>query len=216
MDLCGQANGKPPAWAWDYKNLAPRLSMAWSPGYKDGLLGSIFGGPGKNFGAVWSRYLLRSLRARCGDHDVRSARVLWLHFNATFPPGTVSLDNAPRYTGEHDLPASLLFPRANPGVPSHSAGRFLDLLGPRRQIEKRHIRTRLIFPLPANSRRVFTLEVAYVGRLGRRLLQEKDLAQPVNLFDPKNRRELFPGCHRAGQDLSERANLRINFQSFAT
>jgi hypothetical protein len=32
----------------------------------------------------------------------------------------------------------------------------------------------------------FTFEAAYVGRLGRRLLQEKDLAQPLNLFDPKS------------------------------
>src|SRR5258708_13749398 len=32
----------------------------------------------------------------------------------------------------------------------------------------------------------FTLEIAYVGRLGRRLLQEKDLAHPLNLVDPKS------------------------------
>ena len=32
----------------------------------------------------------------------------------------------------------------------------------------------------------FTFEMAYVGRLGRRLLQEKDLGQPLNLFDPKS------------------------------
>ena len=31
----------------------------------------------------------------------------------------------------------------------------------------------------------FTFEAAYVGRLGRRLLQERDLAQPINLVDPK-------------------------------
>src|SRR4029077_15015840 len=32
----------------------------------------------------------------------------------------------------------------------------------------------------------FVFEAAYVGRLGRRLLQEKDLAQPLNLKDPKS------------------------------
>jgi hypothetical protein len=32
----------------------------------------------------------------------------------------------------------------------------------------------------------FTLELAYVNRLGRRLLQERDLAQPLNLTDPKS------------------------------
>jgi len=30
-----------------YKSLAPRIGLAWSPGAKDGLLGKLFGGPGK-------------------------------------------------------------------------------------------------------------------------------------------------------------------------
>ena len=29
--LSGQANGKQPYWSWDYKNLAPRLAIAYSP-----------------------------------------------------------------------------------------------------------------------------------------------------------------------------------------
>ena len=32
----------------------------------------------------------------------------------------------------------------------------------------------------------FTLEAAYVGRFGRRLMQQLDLATPVNLLDPKS------------------------------
>jgi hypothetical protein len=48
LGLSGQANGGKPYWGWDYKDFAPRFSVAWSPGYKDGLLGSIFGGPGKS------------------------------------------------------------------------------------------------------------------------------------------------------------------------
>ena len=31
FDLSGQANGKKPYWAWDYRNLAPRLAVAYSP-----------------------------------------------------------------------------------------------------------------------------------------------------------------------------------------
>jgi hypothetical protein len=31
----------------DYKNFAPRVGLAYSPGFKDGVLGKIFGGPGK-------------------------------------------------------------------------------------------------------------------------------------------------------------------------
>ncbi len=32
----------------DYNNFGPRLGLAYSPGFTDGLLGSIFGGPGKS------------------------------------------------------------------------------------------------------------------------------------------------------------------------
>jgi Carboxypeptidase regulatory-like domain/TonB dependent receptor-like, beta-barrel len=31
----------------DYNNLAPRIGLAYSPGFSDGILGKIFGGPGK-------------------------------------------------------------------------------------------------------------------------------------------------------------------------
>jgi hypothetical protein len=71
MDLSGPANGKPGYWAWDYKNIAPRISMAYSPGYKDGLLGSLFGGPGKpqSVGALAST-------------TITSARALSIHTTA--------------------------------------------------------------------------------------------------------------------------------------
>ena len=32
--LIGKANGGQPYWAWDYKNVAPRLAFAWSPEWK--------------------------------------------------------------------------------------------------------------------------------------------------------------------------------------
>ena len=41
--LSGQANGKQPDWDWDYKNLAPRLALAYSPNYDHGWLRSFFG-----------------------------------------------------------------------------------------------------------------------------------------------------------------------------
>ena len=31
IDASGQANGKKPYWNWDYKDIAPRISFAWSP-----------------------------------------------------------------------------------------------------------------------------------------------------------------------------------------
>src|SRR4029077_267730 len=44
--LSGQANGKQPYWNWDYKNLAPRFALAYSPNFDHGLLKSFFGSAG--------------------------------------------------------------------------------------------------------------------------------------------------------------------------
>ena len=58
--LAGRANGKPSWYNPDYKNFAPRLAIAWSPGYSDGVLSKLFGGPGKSsiragFGMYYDR-----------------------------------------------------------------------------------------------------------------------------------------------------------------
>jgi len=197
MNLCGSANGKPGFWAWDYKNIAPRISMAWSPGFKEGLLGSLFGGPGKS-----------SLRWGAGvyyDHFGQGVVTTYDQHgsfgfvsNATFPPGTVSLDNAPRYTGEHALPASLLFPAPKPGFPVTPPNSFAIYWGLDDKLKTPYSYT-FDLSFTRELKRGFTLEVAYVGRLGRRLLQEKDLAQPANLSDPKSGLNYFRAVTALGK-----------------
>src|ERR1700757_3089940 len=48
FDLSGQANGKKPYWAWNYKNFAPRFAIAYSPHAESGLLRALFGSAGKS------------------------------------------------------------------------------------------------------------------------------------------------------------------------
>lgn len=48
FDLSGQANGKKPYWAWDYKNLAPRFAIAYSPHAASGFMHTLFGDAGKS------------------------------------------------------------------------------------------------------------------------------------------------------------------------
>src|SRR5262249_41013256 len=43
IDLAGPANGKKDIYPWDRNNFQPRLSFAWSPDFKSGLLGKLFG-----------------------------------------------------------------------------------------------------------------------------------------------------------------------------
>lgn len=47
LDVCGNANGRPAYWNWDYKDLAPRFAFAWSPDSNNGILKALFGKGGK-------------------------------------------------------------------------------------------------------------------------------------------------------------------------
>jgi len=186
--LCGAANNGKPYWSWDYKNIAPRVSLAWSPGYKQGLLGSIFGGPGKS-----------SLRLGAGIYYDHFGQGITNSFdkNGSFgfvstvstTPGTVGPDDAPRYTSITAIPASITAPGPALGFPAtppnaDQAGGFAIYWGMDDKVKTPYA---IGFDL-SFSRELkggFTFEAAYVGRLGRRLLQESDLGQPLNLFDPK-------------------------------
>jgi hypothetical protein len=223
FDLSGPANGKPGYWGWDYKDLAPRWSLAYSPGFKDGLLGDLFGGPGKS-----------SIRMGAGiyyDHFGEGiANTLdrngsfGLITNGTQPPGTVTLDDAPRYTGINDLPASLAYPAPTPGFPVEPGNNFLIYWG----LDDK-LKTPYAYGFDLSYTRElkggFTLEVAYVNRLGRRLLQERDLAQPENLFDPKTGLSYFQAVtalakiYRTGESVEQFAanpNVPNNVKQYWT
>jgi hypothetical protein len=194
MVLAGQANGRKPYWGWDYKNIAPRVSLAWSPGYKDGLLGSIFGGPGKS-----------SLRLGAGvyyDHFGEGI-VNTFDKNGSFglattiadAPATVGVDDAPRYTGISAIPASIT--PAGPSGPFPVSPPTADQLGGFAiywGLDDK-LKTPYSYGFDLSFSRElkggFVLEAAYVGRLGRRLQQEKDLMQPLNLFDPTSKISYF-------------------------
>jgi len=187
MVLSGPANGKPGFWGWDYKNFAPRLSLAYSPSQTSGLLGALFGGPGKS-----------SLRIGAGmyyDHFGQGTVDIYdqngsfgFVSNTTQPPGFVNLDTGPRYTGLHDFSnlQSMIFPApATPGFPQTPPDAF-GIYWSLDDKMKTPYSYALDLSITRELRNGFTLEVAYVGRISRRLLQEKDLAQPVNLCDPKS------------------------------
>lgn len=194
MVLGGQANGKQPYWGWDYKNIAPRISLAWSPAYKNGLLAALFGGPGKS-----------SIRLGAGvyyDHfgegivntfDKNGS--FGLTTTITDAPATVGVDDAPRYTGISDIPLSITpngptgpFPATPPTA--DELGGFAIYWG----LDDK-LKTPYAYGFDLSVSRElkggFVLEAAYVGRLGRRLLQEKDLMQPLNLTDPKSKTTYF-------------------------
>jgi len=188
VDLAGPANGRQPLWGWDYKDIAPRVSLAWSPGYKDGLLGAVFGGPGKSSIRVGAgRYYDHFGQGVLNTFDRNGS--FGLTTTIADAPGTVGPDNAPRYTGINNIPASLTPPGPSGPFPvtpptSDQLGGFAIYWG-----NDDKLKTPYSYGFDLSFSRElpggFVFEAAYVNRLGRRLLQERDLAQPLNLFDPQ-------------------------------
>ncbi len=112
FDLSGQANGKKPYWAWDYRNLAPRFAVAYSPHASSGFLHTLFGDTGKS--SIRAGYGLYFDHFGEGVVNTFDRQGSWgLTTTISNPAGVLSVDTSPRYTGL--LGASNLPP--SPGVP---------------------------------------------------------------------------------------------------
>ena len=197
VDLSGPANGKPGYWKWDPKDFAPRFALAWSPGATSGIWGSLFGGPGKSsirFGAgmYYDHFGLATVNTfdRNGSYGLTTL--------STSQFGAVGVDDAPRYTsGNLDDPSyatslsGLTPPPPVGGFPQTppldtEPGGFTPYWG-----LDSNMKTPYSYDFDVSFSRElkggFVVEAAYVGRLGRRLLQERDLAQPLNITDPASK-----------------------------
>ncbi len=112
FDLSGQANGKKPYWAWDYRNLAPRFAVAYSPHAASGFMHTLFGDAGKS--SIRAGYGLYFDHFGEGVVNTFDRQGSWgLTTTISNPAGVLGVDTAPRFTGL--LGASNLPP--SPGVP---------------------------------------------------------------------------------------------------
>jgi len=213
LNISGQANGKAPYWAWDYKDFAPRIAVAWSPAAESGWLRKLSGGPGK-----------MSIRAGAGiyyDHFGEGV-VNTFDRNGSFglttlidnPAGTQDVDTSPRFTAVNTIPtmsaSGCATPPCNilPPAPSGSfpavpptdlaAGGFAITWGLDDKLKTPYsevVNLSITRELP----RGFVLETAYVGRFAHRLLQEEDIAMPLDLRDPKSGSDYFSAAQALGK-----------------
>lgn len=199
FNLAGPANGKPGFYNWDYKDLGPRLAIAYSPRATDGLLKSLFGGPGKT-----------SIRAGAGIVYDRIGPALLATFDQsgsfglstalTNAAGIVSPSTAPRITGLNAIPTQgtdgtqLLAPPPVSSFPqtfpSTGTGSFAVYWGMDQNLKTPYSYT-LDLSVERDLGHSFTLDVAYVGRLSHRLLSQEDVATPEDLVDPKTKVDYF-------------------------
>ncbi len=167
----GAYYGKPGFWPQSKNNIAPRFALVYSPSSHT----SIRLGAGEYFDH-FGEGLVNTFDQN-GSFGLSS--------NVASPAGVLSIATSPRFTGRRNIPFSngagastVSFPSAAP------LGNFAITWGLDSKIKTPYTEA-FDFSVQQELGHGFTLETAYVGRLGRHLLQSLDLAQPVDYNDPQ-------------------------------
>jgi hypothetical protein len=178
----GKANGRPGYWAKQKANFAPRLSAVYAPNPRT----TVRIGSGMYFDH-FGQGIVNSFDQQ-GSFGLSSAVVS--------PAAAVSFEDTPRFTDAHTIPplAGCSAPTQTityPFTPSTQPGcDFAITWGIDNQLKTPYAYSfdlSLQRELPSG----FALEVNYVGRLGRHLLEQLDLAEPVNLVDNQGGGDYF-------------------------
>jgi hypothetical protein len=183
----GKANGGPGYWAKQKLNIAPRLAAVYSPDAKT------------TFRMGAGMYFDHFGQGIVNSFDQEGS--FGLTTTVTGPASFYSFQDAPRFTGPHNVP-----PLANPSgqgqkvtYPSTPANNIDSGFAIYWGIDN-HVKTPYSYALDFSFQHQFpggfTFEENYVGRIGRHLLQQLDLAEPVNLVDLKGGGDYFTAAQR--------------------
>lgn len=189
-NVAGKANGQ---YSWYQPNLAnfsPHIGIAYSPGYSEGFLAHLFGGPGKS-----------SIRAGAGIYYDQIGEALAVQSDLGGSPGTstnlsesttgLGLATAPRFSGSCTDTGCTGLPSLNSYFPAPTSATFpfFPSTGTSTQAfaVDPHLRTPYVISLTFDWQRELAkglvLDVGYVGTLGRRLLTKSDFAEALPLKD---------------------------------
>ena len=176
---------------WDKNNFQPRVSIAWSPNFKSGLFGLIFGGEDKSViragFAITNDYFGQQLAVTFNAQNqlgFSSAQTISANtFNVTTRPAPLftGFDQSIRTLPGIVIPSQLTFPQQRPA-------------DNRRRIES-SLDSNLVSPINYSWNLSFqrqlpagvVIEMAYVGRAARNLLAGRDAVQPnLNFTDQKS------------------------------
>ncbi len=188
FELAGPSNDAPGFYSLDTNNFQPRISAAWSPNFKSGFLGNLFG---KN-----SESVFRGGFAITNDYFGQQLAVTFTNLSTlgfltsnTIPANTHNITSrlGPLFTGFGQQV------RNNPafsGVPPLD-NRFMTPDDGALRIEfslDSTLKSPINYSWNATyGRRLpkgFYIEASYVGRKARNLLVQRDIMAPNNLRDP--------------------------------
>jgi hypothetical protein len=174
----GKANKQPGYWPKQKDNIAPRIGIVFSPDPKTSIRAS--------FGTYYDHYgeALANTFSQEGS--------IGLSAGISNGADLFGFENSPRFTGPRNIPdiplppfsSTISFPNPPPvdafgidwGIDNHLKTPYAESFNLSLQHE-----------FPGG----FVFEEAYVGRLGRHLLQQLDLAEPVDYVDPQGGGDYF-------------------------
>ena len=202
--LGGPANNGRGFYNLETSDLSPRISVAFSPRPEGGWLKKLFGSNDKTvirggFGKVYDRsgmQLLSTFDANApgGLSSTVQNPCCYLTdptYATTYPYDTAN--GAPRITDINTIPKNTLGDRLQiffdpppgqfPQTPNSTSQAIT--WGVDQSMKTPYAYT-FDFSIARELPHQFALQLAYVGRLGRNLLTQRDLRQPLDLVDPKN------------------------------
>ena len=226
FNLSGQANGGQPYWAWDYKDIAPRIAFAWSPSSDSGILRKLFGGVGKTsirggYGIYYDHFGegITNSFDRNGSFGLttaisNSAAVQDVDTSARFSDlFTIPTQSAQTTSDCPVSPCSIVAPPPTgtfPVTPPTTAFAITWGLDDKLKTPYSHV---IDFSITRELPHGFVVEGSYVGRMAHRLLQEEDLAMPLDIVDPASKMDYFAAATaltkaaNAGTDISQLAPI---------
>jgi hypothetical protein len=218
VNRSGPVNGGKPMYNWDKNNFQPRIAVAWSPNYSNGLLHALFGDSGKSVirggFAITNDYYGQALAV---DWDLNNT--LGFTSNYTTPANTFDTTSAgslaPLFTGFnqdiHSLqnvvtPPSLQFPLSQPLDEGERIEQSVD--------SNLHAPTEYVwnFTYERQMRAGTTLSVSYIGRMARSLLVRRDAVAFNDVRDPKSGMDWYT----AGTTLEKQRQQGIDTSQIAS
>ena len=204
--LGGPVNHGPGLWNWDHKDFSPRIAVAWAPDTGEGWVSKILGKKDKfsirgGYSITYDHFGVPIVNSFDQNGSFGLSTILG---NSA---GVVSPSNAPRFTclvpgsaGQSCLPAPcpnlnnagcLFGPAPTGGFPYTPDNTAFAINWGLDQSVKTPYAHVFNFSLARQLTSRSSLQVAYVGSIGRRLPLQVDLAMPTNLNDPASNTKYF-------------------------
>ena len=204
--LGGPVNHGPGLWNWDHKDFSPRIAVAWAPDTGDGWVSKVLGKK--------DEFTVRGGYSIMYDHfgvpivnsfDQNGSFGLSTRLGNS--AGSVKASTAPRFTclipgssGQSCLPAPcaslnnagcLFGPPPAGGFPTTPSNTAFAINWGLDQSVKTPYTHMFNFSLARQITSRSSLQIAYVGSVGRRLPMQVDMGMPTNLNDPTSNTRYF-------------------------